>query len=196
MDVLMKRSTKIAPVSLSTSYFTGSAFIGISMTTLKASGTFLPGVTLSRDMGASCGWWETDDSGLTLILLSPPALSRCRVAGASQAPLIVRPLANRVSRHRARRGSNAAGALLAWRLLQAKQRAGDRRNDWQLGAHPGACLRPRRRGLRLLGPQLDPLAGCRQPPHAGDRRGDPDRRCRVPRATVQDHRHRRRHPRH
>ena len=50
MDVLMKRSTKIAPDSLSTSYLTGSAFIGISMITLKASGTFLPGVTLSRDM--------------------------------------------------------------------------------------------------------------------------------------------------
>src|SRR3954470_21531013 len=128
MDVLMKRSTKIAPVSLSTSYFTGSAFIGISMTTLNASGTFLPGVTLSRDMG-SCGWWETDDSGLTLILLSPPLLSCCRVAVASHAALIVRPLANRVSRHRARRGSNAAGAPLAWRLLQAKQRAGDSRND-------------------------------------------------------------------
>src|SRR5215207_2428655 len=46
----MKRSTKIAPDSLSTSYFTGSAFIGISMITLKASGTCLPGETLSRDM--------------------------------------------------------------------------------------------------------------------------------------------------
>src|SRR5450759_979696 len=50
MAVLMKRSTKIALVSLSTSYLTGSAFIGISMITLKDSGTFLPGVTLSRDM--------------------------------------------------------------------------------------------------------------------------------------------------
>jgi hypothetical protein len=50
MDVLMKRSTKMAPVSLSTSYFTGSAFIGISMITLNDSGTFLPGVTLSRAM--------------------------------------------------------------------------------------------------------------------------------------------------
>ena len=46
----MKRSTKMAPVALSTSYFTGSAFIGISMITLKASGTLFPGVTLSRDM--------------------------------------------------------------------------------------------------------------------------------------------------
>src|SRR6478609_7761252 len=128
MDVLMKRSTKIAPVSLSTSYFTGSAFIGISMTTLKASGTFLPGVTLSRDIGGSCGWWETEVSGLTLILLSRPLLSCCRVAGASQATLNIRPLANRVSRDGARRGSNAAGAPLAWRLLQAKQRAGDSRN--------------------------------------------------------------------
>src|SRR6476660_2011613 len=50
MDVLMKRSTKIAPDSLSTSYFTGSAFMGISMITLKASGTCLPGETRSRDM--------------------------------------------------------------------------------------------------------------------------------------------------
>src|SRR6476659_49427 len=125
MDVLMKRSTKIAPVSLSTSYFTGSAFIGISMTTLNASGTFLPGVTLSRDMGLACGWWETDDSGLTLILLSPPPHSCRAVAGASREALIVRPLANRVSVHGVRRGSNAAGAPLAWRLLQAKQRAGD-----------------------------------------------------------------------
>ena len=50
MAVLMKRSTKIAPVALSTSYLTGSAFIGISMITLNCSGTRLPGVTLSRDM--------------------------------------------------------------------------------------------------------------------------------------------------
>ncbi|MNT24491.1 hypothetical protein D3C72_1599660 [compost metagenome] len=50
MAVVMKRSTKIAPDSLSTSYLIGSAFIGISITTLKASGTFLPGETLSKDM--------------------------------------------------------------------------------------------------------------------------------------------------
>src|SRR5437016_2026006 len=66
----MKRSTKMAPVSLSTSYFTGSAFIGISMITLNASGTCLPGVTWSRDMEFSCR--ESVKSGLTLILLSPP----------------------------------------------------------------------------------------------------------------------------
>src|SRR4051812_25471816 len=52
MDVLMKRSTKIAPDSLSTSYLIGSAFIGISMITLNSSGTFLPGETFSRDMVA------------------------------------------------------------------------------------------------------------------------------------------------
>ena len=50
IEVLMNRSTKMAPEALSTSYFTGSAFIGISMMTLKESGTLLPGVTLSRDM--------------------------------------------------------------------------------------------------------------------------------------------------
>ncbi|MNV50001.1 hypothetical protein D3C71_1419840 [compost metagenome] len=55
MAVVMKRSTKIAPDSLSTSYLIGSEFIGISMTTLKASGTFLPGGTLLRDMSLESG---------------------------------------------------------------------------------------------------------------------------------------------
>ncbi|MCY1246884.1 hypothetical protein D9M72_601600 [compost metagenome] len=50
MAVVMKRSTKIAPDSLSTSYFTGSALAEISMTTLNVSGAFLPGETLSKDM--------------------------------------------------------------------------------------------------------------------------------------------------
>jgi hypothetical protein len=53
MAVLMNRSTKIAWVALSTSYFTGSAFIGISMITLNSCGALVPGVTLSRDMGGS-----------------------------------------------------------------------------------------------------------------------------------------------
>src|SRR6218665_3481631 len=56
MAVVMKRSTKMAPDSLSTSYLIGSAFIGISMTTLKVSGAFLPGVRLLRDMSLSVGW--------------------------------------------------------------------------------------------------------------------------------------------
>src|SRR3546814_476175 len=45
------RSTKIAPLSLSTSYLTGSASLGISMTTLISSGTLLPVGTWSRPMG-------------------------------------------------------------------------------------------------------------------------------------------------
>src|SRR3546814_19589418 len=45
------RSTKIAPLSLSTSYFTGSASLGISMTTLISSGTLLPVGTWSMLMG-------------------------------------------------------------------------------------------------------------------------------------------------
>src|SRR3546814_4499892 len=45
------RSTKIAPLSLSTSYFTGSASLGISMTTLISSGTLLPVGTWSRPLG-------------------------------------------------------------------------------------------------------------------------------------------------
>src|SRR5690606_6269736 len=49
------RSTKIAPVSLSTSYFTGSESFGISMMTLISSGGFLPGETSSRPM--VCSRW-------------------------------------------------------------------------------------------------------------------------------------------
>ena len=49
-----------------------------------------------------------------------------------------------------------------------------------------------RRGIRLLGPQLDSFPGRRQRPHAGNRSGHPDRRRRLPGAPVQDHRHRRR----
>src|SRR5512146_2451819 len=50
MAVVMKRSTKRAPLALSTSYLIGSAFIGISTTTLNSSGAFAPGVTLCRLM--------------------------------------------------------------------------------------------------------------------------------------------------
>src|SRR5690606_6917947 len=42
------RSTKIAPLSLSISYFTGSESFGISTMTLIASGGFLPGETSFR----------------------------------------------------------------------------------------------------------------------------------------------------
>src|SRR5690606_4226894 len=47
------RSTKIAPDSLSTSYLTGSASLGISMMTLISSGGFLPVLTWSRPMGVT-----------------------------------------------------------------------------------------------------------------------------------------------
>src|SRR4030065_1173986 len=48
MAVFMKRSTNMAPVALSTSYFTGSLWDGISMMTLMSLGTSLPEVTRSR----------------------------------------------------------------------------------------------------------------------------------------------------
>src|SRR5690606_10720073 len=53
------RSTKIAPLSLSTSYLTGSASFGISMTTLISSGGFLPVGTRSRPIAycsVGCSW--------------------------------------------------------------------------------------------------------------------------------------------
>ena len=50
MAVDMNRSTNMAPVSLSSSYFTGSAWEGISMMTLISLGTLLPRDTLLRSM--------------------------------------------------------------------------------------------------------------------------------------------------
>src|SRR5258706_9710777 len=49
----MKRSTNSAPDSLSTSYLIGSAFIGISTTTLKSSGRLRPAGPRSRLMSLS-----------------------------------------------------------------------------------------------------------------------------------------------
>src|SRR6185312_17031976 len=53
MAVVMKRSTNRAPLSLSTSYLIGSAFMGISMMTLNSSGALAPGDTWWRLMGCS-----------------------------------------------------------------------------------------------------------------------------------------------
>src|SRR3546814_20721798 len=50
MAVSMKRSTNTVPESLSTSYLTGSAFMGISTTTLNSSGNLLPAGTRSKLM--------------------------------------------------------------------------------------------------------------------------------------------------
>ncbi len=44
----MNLSTNIAPVALSTSYFTGSLWEGISIITLRFSGTLSPDETLSK----------------------------------------------------------------------------------------------------------------------------------------------------
>src|SRR5690606_7011701 len=54
MGVDRMRATKIAPDALSTSYLTGSAAFGISMTTLISSGGVAPVGTRSRPMGVGC----------------------------------------------------------------------------------------------------------------------------------------------
>src|SRR5690606_20886343 len=54
MGVERMRSTKIAPEALSTSYLTGSASFGISMTTLISCGGLAPVGTRSRPMGVGC----------------------------------------------------------------------------------------------------------------------------------------------
>src|SRR6218665_1327740 len=60
MAVVRKRSRKPAPDSFATSYLMGSDSGGISITTLKVSEMFLPGLTLFSDMvwGLS-GWNDT-----------------------------------------------------------------------------------------------------------------------------------------
>ncbi len=64
--------------------------------------------------------------------------------------------------------------------------------------HDGALhrpgLRPGRGPLRLRAAKLDPQPERGQRAHAGDRRGDPARRGRLPGAPVQDDRHGRRRP--
>src|SRR5262245_38552703 len=77
----MNRSTKSAPDSLSTSYLIGSAFIGISITTLKSSGMLRPGGTRSRLIsvprcqvcasgnGTRCGRIARGDAGGTALCI-------------------------------------------------------------------------------------------------------------------------------
>src|SRR5512141_1001611 len=67
----MKRSTKTAPVSLSTSYLIGSARIGISMMTLKSLGTSLPAGTRSKLMAGYRPKGKRDYKGC-------PAMLPCR----------------------------------------------------------------------------------------------------------------------
>jgi len=56
MAVDTKRSTKRAPVALSTSYLIGLAFIGISTITLKSLARSRPAVTRSRFISGSYIW--------------------------------------------------------------------------------------------------------------------------------------------
>ncbi len=55
MGVKRKRSTKTAPLSLSTSYLTWLPW-GISITTLMSCGTSLPGGILLMSMTAVLAW--------------------------------------------------------------------------------------------------------------------------------------------
>src|SRR6056297_3728593 len=50
MEVARRRLTMIAPVDLSTSYLIGCPSVGISMTTLKSSGGFSPGLIWLKSM--------------------------------------------------------------------------------------------------------------------------------------------------
>ena len=65
--------------------------------------------------------------------------------------------------------------------------------DRQLGAVSGACVWTHCRGLRHLGPQLDPFPGRGQCPHAGNRSGYSDGSRRLFVAAVPHHCRRWRH---
>src|SRR5690606_2358222 len=103
------RSTKIAPLSLSTSYFTGSESFGISMMTLISSGGLLPAVTLSRPMGISptrdaLGAAGGGGSSWAPIL----AASCCDAASVAQRPV---PAANSDARENPSWGTPQLGQL-------------------------------------------------------------------------------------
>src|ERR1700684_4043382 len=80
----MKRSTNMAPFSLSTSYLIGAASIGISMMTLMSSGNLWPESTRSRfmvcfpvqpsvghyNLAAFCTW-AAPAAGLRLAPIAP-----------------------------------------------------------------------------------------------------------------------------
>src|SRR5437868_10588753 len=141
----MKRSTNIAPLSLSTSYLIGSAFIGISMITLNSSGAFAPGVTLCRLM-ADVSTERRMVRGAPGRMVAPagPGLADVRhpltFAGLSDPGVIDRPPKNpAASPH----GSNVERG----------------RNSLDLhhhGALHRARLRPGRGRLRIRPAQLDP----------------------------------------
>src|SRR5690606_15375305 len=90
---------KMAPVALSTSYLTGSASLGISMTTLISFGTSRPVGTRSRPMGvllgllcpgrAHCGKRGRKDTGKARSPHSESATGRARQAPA-EAPELSR----------------------------------------------------------------------------------------------------------
>src|ERR1700674_1296367 len=83
----MKRSTYMAPVSLSSSYLMGSPFIGISMMTLKSFGRSRPDGTRSRFID----WFlpvETFLRGLQLLKQAALVYSSLRLC-VSSANLIV-----------------------------------------------------------------------------------------------------------
>src|SRR5690606_3592287 len=108
------RSTKIAPLSLSTSYLTGSASLGISMMTLISSGGFLPVGTRSRPIAyCSVGIFRGERSGILRVRAIPCRQRRHR--GCLRAQL----------RHR--------GGLPAFAAAQ-------RTDQEQAGHGPAACV--------------------------------------------------------
>src|ERR1043166_911243 len=156
------RSTKIAPLFLSTSYFTGSASSGISMITLTSLGTSFPVFTLSKLMrgfslrNRATGMTVSTEYGKEIphqvappargrqlpvrARLSEPALRRGRRREAGQAAEARGHRASQGDRHPARLARTAA------RRDQFTRQGGspdDRRRQAAVAADAGA-RRPRR----------------------------------------------------
>src|SRR5436305_2045890 len=172
----MKRSTKSAPLALSTSYLIGSAFIGISMMTLNSSGALAPGVTFCRLMVAlrgagKPGFYAQDlhapDGQFPMENTMPPTRD-WPVACPEPRP--------------------ASRLRLAGHFFTALDEKGYPLDHHIDGALLRAGLRLGRSRLRLRPTKLDPQPGCRQRAHARDRGGDSARRCRLTGAPVQDDR--------
>src|SRR5690606_28261234 len=149
MGVDSTRSTKIAPVSLSTSYLTGSASFGISMMTLISSGGFLPVLTRSRPMNAC------------------PLVRRAGRLWEMRGPILRRPMLRRSSLRRGRPATKKATRRppsVGWKrwCRRSLARAGERRQpglqqrdqqqrddvddlDRRLGRYPHPVPFPRKR---------------------------------------------------
>src|SRR6056297_3079585 len=154
MEVARRRLTMIAPVDLSTSYLIGCPSVGISMTTLKSSGGFSPGLIWLKSMiDRTCE--------VMAVIIAVPGLRRAGFGSEQRLLAAECRKAEIMERHagaanRALRVDLSRGSL-AFRIRSSPSKAGhehedtDRRDRRQIAfCSPGRIFKRRRpddRGL-------------------------------------------------